>query len=353
MKYAKLIPTFFLALAGAANIHCVMRSQEINTTPKALSSGTYKNSAGEKVVDRFYLASLYTDSKKEGLGQALIYGIACYGEDPNPKALKNTPSAFSASRQLVEWKPKPLNERQYVHEFVTAQTYKTSEPLDDFERKERRKNYKKLVRQEGQCIVIHGSDKPQHHKVFTQEEYDKLEENIFASLSGTAGTCMNSTLTILATVGMAVGGAAAALPALVPATLSSSSVAGLIGVGLYCKPSLKSFGERLDDFKNQASAALLDTVWAEVGTLTEKSLKQKGMWDKFLDLKQSENLLESAKIYNPQFVENFNKHFAGKLEKYGGWFNAIKTITADDFFEYLNSVESEIGETTARALQAD
>ena len=106
--------SFYIAAIAMLFMACGDQLATQHSKTKALSSNDWFKDG----VDRFYLAYMDTETRissghPEKYGHQFFFGVGCYGESPDPKALLSVPVAPGSriTKQI------PLNERTMLHEF--------------------------------------------------------------------------------------------------------------------------------------------------------------------------------------------------------------------------------------------
>lgn len=325
---------------------------------KSLESSVRKDKSGRKVVDRFYLANQYSTEKigegPELFGDALIYGVACFNEDANPGATVSLPNEPLADPNAhVVFREKPLKERSYVHEFDPFFPDFSNSSTEKLIEKKNTLGDAKSTRPKDAtgCKVIFGPQKLSWGVHLATSNQDLLEKVLFEKVSATAGTCTNFVAGSLAMMGMSVAGAAAILPATIPAAISSSGLLGVFGGALSCKPAISSFRRDVAEFKFKSSENIFNEAWNAANDRALLKLESSPKKARFESAVAEKNYMLAAAIFNPEFVKAYNLELNHTIEKRGGWFNWVQTLSADDFFEYVNHLEREVGWAYSKALQ--
>jgi hypothetical protein len=304
-----------------------MFSCKPNTQPENLSNqkALESNDWFKGGVDRFYLAYLSEGEKihpgfLQRYGEQFFFGIGCYGEIADSKALLSVPVA-PGSKTL---KKIAINKRTMLHEF----------PLYFGEGRPPKK---------GQCKILLGSeDDPQ--KITNPEELLNggqgwgVANNFFAAGLSCLGLAIAGTKLVATAVAggyatVQTGGLAA--PAVVPPLLADG--AAVATSGYFCSVNANKSVGGIKKYQMAENQKVFGNALKQASEIARNKMRANGLKETYDNLRRSHNPLKisvAAAIWNKILVESFNEDVKGKFEN--GWGNETK------FFDAVESIQTEI-----------
>jgi|GEM_PF-2740718 len=332
-----------LALTVAAFAVCATAGCLKKASPKSEQNAMHSKARGGK-VDRFYLATMMTKETFEGTdipkGSEVIFGVACKGEDEAPDFAAWVPDKLTDASLTTQNPTKvgygnmPANARTRLHQFVPFIETK--------------------ITGDNTCEIIFGDAAAPARIIAKPEDFSHGNEAVFVErIFNAGGSCTTTATGWLSVTGVVVAAVAssAVLPGVltvgIPAVLAPPMIAGAAAATSLCVTGWTSLLRDIGAYKKKEPLALFFDGMREAETLTEARLAGDAQLKGRIDgLVKEKNLRLAAALYNQAFVEEFNKNVTKNLDKNWTLGRALdlKTISSDDFFKAVKSVELSIEE---------
>jgi len=294
-------------------------------------------------VDRFYLATLYSeeplgdgalgaDGKGMHVGDEMLFGIGCKGEDQDPAFnawVPNKPPEL-ARTETVTYSDMKANERTKVHQFVPFMNTTFSG--------------------DGTCAIVFGNDKERVRIQSNSKDFVRGDRAAYITrMFNTGGICTAAGASWLTVAGLFyVGGTTlTTLPLLANAGFAKAVSSAFLGPammqGSYCVTGWTALLRDTKALKKAEPKTLFYESLADAEKRTDARIAaDSALSERVKGLMEKGEYRTAGAIYNTLFVKEFNSEVATVLGKRWSLFGGV---SSDEFFKGVKEIEFQVSDS--------